>query len=140
MQQSTPRIVIPEHELEFDFIRSGGPGGQNVNKVATGVQLRFCIIHSPTLSEPHKTRLLQLCGKRVNKEGVLVIEATRHRSQERNRQDAIERLHEWIAQTATAPKRRIKTRVPRSAKKKRLETKSLQGHRKASRRKPGLED
>lgn len=140
MQPSTPRIIIPDHELEFDFIRSGGPGGQNVNKVATGVQLRFSITSSPTLSAPHKARLLELCGKRVNKEGVLVIEATRHRSQERNRQDAIERLHEWIAQTATPPKRRIKTRVPRSAKKKRLETKSLQGHRKASRRKPGLED
>ena len=140
MKPATPHITIPDHELEFDFIRSGGPGGQNVNKVATGVQLRFCITTSPTLSAPHKTRLLELCGKRVNKDGVLVIEATRHRSQERNRQDAIERLHEWITQTATPPKRRIKTRIPKSAKKKRLETKSLHGRRKASRRKPGLED
>ena len=85
-----------EHELQFDYIRASGPGGQNVNKVATAVQLRFDVVNSPSLSADVKARLLKLAGKRITDNGILVIEAKRHRTQEQNREDALERFNELV--------------------------------------------
>lgn len=114
-------IVIPDSELEEHFIRSSGPGGQNVNKVASAVQLRFDVRRSPSLPETVRSQLLKLNG--VTREGVLVITAQRFREQERNRADARARLAAIIARAATPPKPRRATKVPRSSKRKRLENK-----------------
>src|SRR3954467_384318 len=97
------RISIEEGELEESFIRSSGPGGQNVNKLATAVQLRFDVRHSPSLPEPVRQRLEQLAGRRLTGDGVLIITAQRHRTQERNREDAQERLLELIRRAAESP-------------------------------------
>ncbi len=114
-------IAIAGSELEEQFIRSSGPGGQNVNKVASAVQLRFDVRHSPSLPEPVRAALLKLNG--VTREGVLVITAQRFREQERNRADARARLAAIIARAATPPKPRRPTRVPKASKRKRLENK-----------------
>jgi ribosome-associated protein len=118
-----PRIRIPESELSERFIRSPGPGGQNVNKLATAVQLRFDVARSPSLPEDVRARLLRLAGRRVDGSGVLSIEAHRHRTRERNREDARERLAELLARAAHRPKARIATRPSRAAKERRLESK-----------------
>ena len=115
------RIVIPEHELQERFIRSSGPGGQNVNKVASAVQLRFDVRASLTLPEPVRAALLQSSG--ITGDGVLVITAQRFREQERNRADARARLAEIIRRAATPPKPRRATKVPKASKRKRLENK-----------------
>lgn len=116
----TPAISIAESELEESFIRSTGPGGQNVNKVETAVQLRFDAANSPNLPEAVRARLETLAGSRMTRDGVIVITANRFRRQERNRQDARDRLVELLRDAATPPKPRRPTRTPPGSKRKRL--------------------
>ena len=134
MIRITQDIAIRETELKLDFIRSSGPGGQNVNKVATAVQLRFDAARSPSLPEDVRRRLVRIAGKRVSKEGVLLLDARRFRTQERNRQDALDRLAHWIRRAAEKPKKRIKTRPTLRSKERRLEGKRRQGETKRLRR------
>jgi ribosome-associated protein len=119
----TDRISIDETELEETFIRASGPGGQNVNKLSSAVQLRFDVRRSPSLPEGVRARLERLAGKRLTREGVLVITAQRHRTQERNRADARERLIELIREAATPPVPRRPTRPTRASRERRIETK-----------------
>ena len=123
MIRITPDICIRETELRLDFIRSSGPGGQNVNKVATAVQLRFDVFTSPSLPEDVRRRLVRIAGKKVSKEGVLLIDARRFRTQERNRQDAVDRLIQWVRRAAEKPKKRVKTKPTLSSRERRLEGK-----------------
>ena len=119
----TRTIAINESEIQLEFIRSPGPGGQNVNKVATSVQLRFNVSNAHSLPGYVRERLVQLAGKRITKDGVLIIEARRFRTQESNRQDAINRLVELIRKATEKPKPRTKTRPTRASKIRRLTTK-----------------
>lgn len=112
-----------ENELSFEFIRASGPGGQNVNKVATAVQLRFDVARSPSLPEEVKARLMKLAGKRVSADGMLVIEAKKYRSQDQNRLDAIQRFHELVKKAREKPKPRWKTKPTRASKEERLKGK-----------------
>ncbi len=128
------RITIPDSELDEHFIRSSGPGGQNVNKVASAVQLRFDIRQSPSLPETVRVALLKASG--VTLDGVLVITAQRFREQERNRADARERLAGIIRRAATPPKPRRATKVPRASKRKRLEGKKHRAEIKRGRGRP----
>ena len=132
--QVSPDIVIDPAEITWDFIRASGPGGQNVNKVATAVQLRFNVIHSPSLSDDVKDRLVRIAGKRMTKDGVLVIEAKRFRSQERNREDAIQRLVDLVRKALVPPRIRKPTRPSRAAKKRRLDEKRQRSQIKRMRR------
>ena len=116
-------IAIDDAELVERFVRASGPGGQNVNKVATAVELRFDIAHSPSLSEPVRARLLAKRDRRVTADGVLVISAQRFRTQERNREDARERLAHFVESGLRAPRPRIATRPTRASKERRLEAK-----------------
>ena len=134
MIRVTPAIGIDESELHFDFVRSSGPGGQNVNKVATAVQLRFDATHSPSLSEEVRRRLVRIAGKKVTTEGVLVITARRHRTQQKNRDDAVNRLVELVRRASVVPKARRKTRPTRASKQRRLVEKRWKSETKRTRR------
>jgi ribosome-associated protein len=120
-------ISIDEKELEVDFIRSSGPGGQNINKVSTGVQLRFNILQSPTLPEDVKSRLAGLAGNRLTDKGEIIIEAKRYRTQAKNRDEALERLISMIRQAAQKPKVRKKTKPSVSASAARVVDKKKRG-------------
>ncbi|MBP1715377.1 MAG: aminoacyl-tRNA hydrolase [Deltaproteobacteria bacterium] len=123
MIQITGTIAINEEEIHQKFIHASGPGGQNVNKVATAVQLRFDVAHSPSLPEDVRKRLAQLAGKRMTREGYLIIDARRFRTQEQNRKDAVTRLVSLIRQAAQRPKARKRTKPTLASKERRLESK-----------------
>ena len=133
-------VALDESELEFSFIRASGPGGQNVNKVSTAVQMRFDARRSPSLSDGVSTRLQKLAGSRLTQDGVIVITANRHRTQERNRADAIDRLVALIARAAVAPVARRPTRPTKASKAKRLDDKAKRGGVKALRGRPEPSD
>jgi ribosome-associated protein len=134
MIQITPGIAIHEHELQEEFIRASGPGGQNVNKVATAVQLRFDVAHSPSLPDDVRERLIHLAGKRISGEGVLIIDARRFRTQEQNRQDARDRLCDLIRKASEKPRIRRGTKPTLASKRRRLDAKRHRSETKGMRR------
>jgi ribosome-associated protein len=123
MIRITDRISIEESELEERFVRASGPGGQNVNKLSSAVQLRFDVRRSPSLTADVRTRLERMAGRRLTRDGAIVLMAQRHRTQERNRQDARDRLIELIQRASVAPTPRRPTRPTRGSKERRLATK-----------------
>ena len=127
MIQVAPTVFIAESEIQLDFIRTSGPGGQNVNKVATSVQLRFDVRNSPSLNQDVKERLIKLAGSRVTEDGILLIEAKRYRTQEKNRMDALARLVSMVQQALSVPKARKKTKPPRIASANRVDAKRQRG-------------
>jgi len=133
MIRVTDTIAIDEKEIQEEFVRASGPGGQNVNKVATAVQLRFDVANS-SLPDGVRERLIRLAGRRLTEDGVLIIAARRFRTQERNRQDAIDRLVELIRKAAEKPKARRKTKPSKAAEVRRLESKHRQSEKKRLRR------
>jgi ribosome-associated protein len=130
----SPGIDLDESELAFEFVRSSGPGGQNVNKVATAVQLRFDAARSPALPEDVRTRLIKLAGQRMTDEGVLIIDSRATRSQTRNREAAVEQLIELIRKAAIPPKNRRKTRPTAASQQERRERKAQRSRTKSLRR------
>jgi len=134
MIRVTSHIAIDEREIEESFVRASGPGGQNVNKLATAVQLRFDVRHSPSLSEEVRARLERLAGARLTSDGVLVITAQRHRTQGRNRADARERLIDLIRQAAVSPIKRRPTKPTKASRERRIEGKKRHAGLKALRR------
>jgi ribosome-associated protein len=134
MIQVTDAVAIDENEIREEFIRASGPGGQNVNRVATAVKLRFDVANSPSLSEDVRGRLLRLGGKRITKDGILVIDARRFRTQEQNRKDAVARLIELVRKAAAKPASRRKTKPSSASKHRRLKEKRRRGQIKGTRR------
>ena len=134
MIEVTPSVKIEESEIQYDFIRASGPGGQNVNKVASSVQLRFDVRNSPSLEPQVKERLIKLTGSRVTEDGILIIEAKRYRTQEQNRYDATQRLGALIQKALEKPKIRKATRPSVTAKAARLNAKKRRGELKRTRR------
>jgi ribosome-associated protein len=138
--QVTPAVTLDDTELQERFVRASGPGGQNVNKVATAVQLRFDAAGSPSIAPPVLARLRTLAGSRMTDEGVIVIDARSFRTQAQNREDARLRLADLIRRALVAPKRRRKTKPTRASAQRRLETKHRRAQTKQSRgRSPGGE-
>ncbi len=140
MIRITDSIGLDEREIEESFVRSAGPGGQNVNKLATAVQLRFDVRRSPSLPPDVRARLERLAGRRLTNEGVLIIIAQRHRTQERNRQDARERLADLIRRAAAPPKPRHPTKPTAGSKRRRIETKTRRSRLKRLRGERPAED
>jgi ribosome-associated protein len=136
MIAATPSIVIDERELQEAFVHASGPGGQNVNKLATAVQLRFDVRRSPSLPHGVRARLERLAGSRLTRDGILVITAQRYRTQDRNRRDARERLADLIRAAAAIPKPRRPTRPTLGSKERRLATKSHRSRQKEDRKIP----
>ena len=134
MLRITSHLSIDESEIEFEFVTASGPGGQNVNKVASAAQLRFDAANCAALNQALLRRLATLAGRRMTKDGIIVIQAQRFRSQEQNRRDALVRLVDLIASAAIVPKPRRKTRPTRASKERRLTAKKHQGERKRTRR------
>jgi ribosome-associated protein len=124
------QIELDEREIQEDFVRASGPGGQNVNKVSTAVQLRFDVARSPSLPDPVRERLVKLAGRRLTQDGVLIIEAERYRSQRRNRDDALERLVALIREACEVETPRRPTRPTLASKKRRLDSKQRRGETK----------
>lgn len=138
MIEITQTIKINESELRFDFVRASGPGGQNVNKVATAVQLRFGV-HASSLPEDVKFRLIRLAGRRASSEGIILIEARQFRTQEQNREDALHRFIELVRKAAVKPKPRKKTKPTKASKEERLKKKKKRGEIKRIRRRTDYE-
>ena len=134
MIEITPSLQIDERELQIDFVRASGPGGQNVNKVATAAQLRFDV-NASSLPEEVKARLLRLAGNRVTTEGILLIEAKRFRTQEQNREDAVQRFVELVRRALIPPKPRKQTKPTAASKARRIKAKKLRGDTKRLRNK-----
>ena len=136
----TQALSIPLSELMLSFVRSSGPGGQNVNKVATAVQLRFDVLNSPSLPEPVKTRLLAKAGARATRDGMIVMTADRHRTQPLNRADAIARFAELVRSATLVPRKRRPTKPTLASKRRRMDTKTRRGAVKALRQtKPSVD-
>jgi ribosome-associated protein len=136
MLQITDHIAIDESELQLDFVRASGPGGQNVNKVSSAVQLRYDVLRSPALPEAVRERLVKIAGSRMTNDGVLIIEANQHRTQEQNRQEAFNRLAALVREAARPPKPRHKTKPSAAARARRLEAKRRRSQTKMLRQQP----
>lgn len=134
MLEITKELAIPLSEIQLEFIRAGGPGGQKVDRTATAVQLRFDVDGSPTLPEAVKDRLRRLAKGRISKSGELIVEAKRFRHQDRNRSDALERLTRLLRRAATPPKARRRTKPTRASKERRLRDKRAKASKKRARR------
>ena len=132
----TPNISIDEREISEEFVRSSGPGGQNVNKVATAVKLRFDVLRSPSLPDEVRRRLIRLAGRKMTRKGELIIDARRFRTQEMNRKDAIDRLIGLVRKAVQKPKPRFKTKPTLASRERRMETKHKRSGIKQARKKP----
>jgi ribosome-associated protein len=140
MIEVTSDITLREHEIDWDFVRASGPGGQKVNRSATAVQLRFDLANTQSLPAPVRRRLMRLAKNRISKDGILILEASEHRTQDRNRKQALEKLIDLVRQAAKKPKKRIRTKPTRAANRRRLRDKRKQAKKKRFRRAPRLDE